>query len=931
MLLRKITAPEASFRTRLLGRIWIAFSVTVLGLVSGLAALWIGANSYATLDGSEMFSSYFKLPQLVFLNLLMPLLVMWAVFLLTDRAWLAFPAAHFLPGAIALVNFYKIQFRSDPFLAADLRVANEGMEFAGRFEFDPVWPLQLVLGTLAAGTVLALLLVPRSRIRVRERLFSAASCAAMAAVCFSVFYLDSGIYEQIDNGENINPLFDTHLYISKGNIYSFLYSSRELLNITDEVHDIESGEETFRDYQDADIPEDRKVSVLGIMLEAFADFTDFPVLADSPGVQEAYAPWHELSDRSVSGRLLTNIFGGGTVDTEWAFLAGYSKHDEFTRPVDSYVWYLRNQGYQTFGSHMHVKDFYDRVNINRYLGFQEYWFSENHYAAYLSPEKAVARSDDLLVQTLTDQLKERIQDGPCFSFSVSLQNHGPYLDTPDYERDWLGPDVVLEEDDRNILNHYLDGVSKTCADLAGMVDVVEQMEEPVVVVLFGDHKPWGGNGNEVYRNLGINFDTATLEGFYEYYATPYLIWANTAAKQVLGNDFTGDGGDFSGCYLMPKLFDLCGWEGPGFMQLVRNVREITPLLHSSGLYLKDGELTTELPADEENAVQQFLDAQYYRETEVVPEGAGSIGSEESFLGDPVEVPGAAGSTSSIPAEVPGGAESIPGGTGEVPGGTDIQPGGGTGNQGGGGTGTRPGGTDRFPAWPWFRPGGNGGNQGGGTGNPPGGESSEPAGSEEIPAGSESLPGGPDVSGGTGTPEEPGDVPDGSENVPGVPGVLPGGSESTPGDPGTVPGGDEPVPEDPGTEPVPEDPGTVPGGDEPVPGEPGTVPGGDEPVPEDPGTVPGGDEPVPENPGTVPGGDQPVPEDPGTVPGGDQPVPEDPGTVPGGGEPAPSEPGTVPGGGVTEPGGIPQGTQPADPGTVPAVPGGQEIPPAEMQP
>ena len=95
--------------------------------------------------------------------------------------------------------------------------------------------------------------------------------------------------------------------------------------------------------------------------------------------------------------------------------------------------------------------------------------------------------------------------------------------------------------------------------------------------------------------MGLTFDLGTLQGFYDYYATPYLIWANAAAKEILGDDFTGDGGDFSPCFLMPKVFDLCGWTGPAFMQLARQVREVTPLVHERGLYLYDGQITDALP------------------------------------------------------------------------------------------------------------------------------------------------------------------------------------------------------------------------------------------------------------------------------------------------------------------------------------------------
>lgn len=58
----------------------------------------------------------------------------------------------------------------------------------------------------------------------------------------------------------------------------------------------------------------------------------------------AYEPWHQLEEQSVTGNLLTNIFAGGTVDSEWGFLTGYTTHDDFRKPTDSYVWYFRSPG-----------------------------------------------------------------------------------------------------------------------------------------------------------------------------------------------------------------------------------------------------------------------------------------------------------------------------------------------------------------------------------------------------------------------------------------------------------------------------------------------------------------------------------------------------------------------------------------------------------
>ena len=86
-----------------------------------------------------------------------------------------------------------------------------------------------------------------------------------------------------------------------------------------------------------------------------------------------------------------------------------------------------------------------------------------------------------------------------------------------------------------------------------------------------------------------------------------------AAKEVLGVDFTGDGGDFSPCFLMTRLFDACGWAGPSYMQLSRAMRDISPLLHTNGLFLHDGVLTSVLSDTDRSFYRSWLAVQYYRE------------------------------------------------------------------------------------------------------------------------------------------------------------------------------------------------------------------------------------------------------------------------------------------------------------------------------
>ena len=372
---------------------------------------------------------------------------------------------------------------------------------------------------------------------------------------------------------------------------------------------------TLASYEDQDIPEGEKITVVGIMLEAFSDLTDFPVLDDIPAVHEIYEPLHELEERSISGRLLTNIFAGGTVDTEWGYLTGYSTHEEFRSPVNTYVRYFKSQGYDALYRHPGYSWFYNRSNVNEYLGFDECVFNDTGFGDLISISDALYHSDKVLVDYLLNDIDSRTEtDDPLFLFSVSYQNHGPYP-SETYWEEYATPEKNgWSMQTCCVINNYLAGIRSTINEMCRMTEELEAREEPIVFVFFGDHKPWMGNGNSVYTEIGVDLDVSTLEGFYNYYATPYVIYANEAARELLGSDFAGDGGDFSPCFLMARLFDECGWEGPGLMQLQREMREVSPLMSSNGWRMQDGQLTAALEGAAEDENNRYLRAQYYVET-----------------------------------------------------------------------------------------------------------------------------------------------------------------------------------------------------------------------------------------------------------------------------------------------------------------------------
>ena len=353
-------------------------------------------------------------------------------------------------------------------------------------------------------------------------------------------------------------------------------------------------------YQDAAIPADRRVNLIGIQMEAFVDLSRYNIQNLSP---ETYRAFHTLEQMSYTGNLITDIFANSTTETEWAVLTGGNMHDDFKVKTNSVAWYLKGQGYTANGSHPCLETFYDRKNVNPNLGLDDYLFTENYYYQFITKGARVAY-DSVFFPDLQKRLGSYFASSqkPLFSFNVTYQGHGPYETQKVY---WnanfcTGP---YSQACRNALNNYLWCVHDSGNYMLSFVNYLNTLKQPVVLFLYSDHKPWMGNSNEYYRELGINLDLNTEEGFRNYYSTWYLFWANDAAKAMLGQNFVGKGPDLSPCFLMDHLFQMLGWQGSDYMQAQREIANTLPVLHTKGWVKENGVLTP----NPSNAAMDLMD------------------------------------------------------------------------------------------------------------------------------------------------------------------------------------------------------------------------------------------------------------------------------------------------------------------------------------
>ncbi len=596
------TSAGMSAKRKWLFRLWNVFCLVLSSFALCAISLKLAYGPYSP----EIFSGYFDYPLILLLNFLPILLLQLLLYACTGRQWIAYLITSLIFMAASIGNYYKLTLRNDPFVFSDLSVLFTAFGVAGRYEIR--LGLRVLIAALAvpAGT-LFLFFFARGKLGWKGRLIAALSALAPVIPLWLTVYSQKSVYqsEALANNGAIFAWSDTQQMVSKGFVYPFIYSATKVYEPAPDGYSEERAVEILSAYQDADIPADRRVNVIAIQLEAYADLEELGIPGIDPSV---YADYRALQNESYCGRLVTNIFAGGTVDTERCFLTGSSVLHYYGQNTPSYAWYLRDQGYHTTGSHPCTWEFYNRRSINAYLGFEDYFYTENCYGELSGGSTA---PDSILFPEVLRQYENAAKNGPVFDFVVTYQGHGPY------STDSLQTDEILwdgsgySEQAYFAVNNYLASVKDTTAQLRLLLDALADDDAPVVVLIYGDHKPWLGNDASIYHELGVSFDLTKEQGVLAYYGTDYLIWANDAAKETLSFDFTGEGPVTSSGYLMNILFNTLGWQGPAYMQFTEHVRQSIPVLTSVNLFFEDG-LTHELSEEAHSLAEQLWIVQYYR-------------------------------------------------------------------------------------------------------------------------------------------------------------------------------------------------------------------------------------------------------------------------------------------------------------------------------
>lgn len=503
-------------------------------------------------------------------------------------------AVFFIVALMGVVQASKLHYRYENFRFSDLLLAREGAKMMAN-QFSPLTPPYFVPAVvLMLAVVIFLSFVRRHSLRPAHRILGLVPVVLLMAASKPLLFSETTYWSHRVSG--FNEWVEVEDAKAHGMVYAFIYSARDLFTQPPDNYDEAAVEKIWKAYDDAPIPEDKKINVVAIMLESFNDFSQFNL----PFEPDPYENFHAIQKNSIHGKIVNNMFGGGTAFVERYFLNGSSYYARYYRPFNSYVHYFKSQGYTTLALHPHDGAFYNRRNVNPKLGFDKFYYMENYFKDYddgngYFPDRKLY--DHLL--TLNKNAT-----APYFSFTVTMQNHGPYkADSADTL--YLPRNLFSNDANCNQINNYLHGIKDSGDALKYLVEHLEKEDAPTLLVVFGDHNPALGQETDgSYHDLGIDVGADQLDGYLNRCRTPYILWANSALKARTGLDFVGEGPDLSPQYLMNYIFHYLGWTGPRYMQIInRELPEMTvvndQVIKNEGRYL--------FPKDEEfDAVQQFV-------------------------------------------------------------------------------------------------------------------------------------------------------------------------------------------------------------------------------------------------------------------------------------------------------------------------------------
>jgi len=597
----------------------------VLLLFLSLALAGVGA---ILSDAADILTikRYLKAPLLFILNAIPVILLLLMLYHLSSRLWVSFFLGGGLYILLNIINRFKMLLREEPLTLEDFLLGAEAANvvvfselpfnysiiFSGVlwlavsvFLFFVLKPVKLRWPVKAAGTVIPILIF---------------------VLCFNTIYKDQNLYNSFEVQGSIYS--QVNKFKSRGFTYSFLVRARSYKSIKPDNYSKTEAEQILAEYRnnDASSRSGKLPHIVAVMGEAFYDIDRIEGIEFNEG-HDPLDNFNRIIKKAYAGRIVTNVFGGGTANTEFSFLTGHSM-PIMPNMSSPYTYYLRKDtfslarvlkkaGYATLAFHPGDSWFYNRTNVYDFFGFDNKYFKNDMDLNNVEMNHGYISDKDTAKFAL-EKLKSHISqnpDKPLFEFVVNIDNHGPYA-----KYDLGYPEILkrsgsMDDETYYIVNNYLYGLNRCDEALGYFVDSLDKIGEPVIFLFFADHLPFLGENFKGYKALGFEISqTGSLEAYLNHYETPYFIYCNEEAKELLKERNIqapeGEAPLISSNYLAAELLKYIGLDGGAYFNFLTELQDEIPVI-TNRFYEVNGSFTENLPADSLQLIDRYRRLQYY--------------------------------------------------------------------------------------------------------------------------------------------------------------------------------------------------------------------------------------------------------------------------------------------------------------------------------
>ncbi|AAS43831.1 MULTISPECIES: LTA synthase family protein [Bacillus] len=349
-----------------------------------------------------------------------------------------------------------------------------------------------------------------------------------------------------------------------------------------------------------------KPNIIFVMSESFWD----PTKATNLSFSEDPVPnLHHYIENFPGGQTISPTFGGNTANVEFEALTSYSM--SLLKPgsipyqqvitnkkeIPSIPTALKKEGYYTSAIHSFGRSFFKRDDVYRVLGFDKFNAADTMENVDIDGDYI---SDLAMSKEIIAELEKQKQ--PTFIHAVTMQNHFPFTEGR-FGENLIEISGLDNEESKGELETYTEGLRRSDEALQYLIEQLDNLDRPTLLVFFGDHLPSLGKNKSFYKENGYITNEKTPSERLAMAQTPLLMYANF--------DMPNDNlGLVSPIYFSNLIFDYAGLNKSLFYQFLSGFYKEIPVLRDELKVDKNGEVINDLTKKQKEMLEQYKMLQY---------------------------------------------------------------------------------------------------------------------------------------------------------------------------------------------------------------------------------------------------------------------------------------------------------------------------------